>query len=120
MRIIFTVLITLLAFSGPALASSAAVAERQSILLRPAQVFDGVEPTPHPGWQVLITGDTITAVGPLLDVPPDTRTIDLPGQTLIPGMIEGHGHLFLHPYDEAKWDDQVLHESLALRTRARS
>ncbi|MFK4985767.1 hypothetical protein ACI4B7_28485, partial [Klebsiella pneumoniae] len=27
-----------------------------------------------------------------------------------------HGHLFLHPYNETPWDDQVLHESLALRT----
>jgi imidazolonepropionase-like amidohydrolase len=31
-------------------------------------------------------------------------------------MIEGHSHLFLHPYNETLWDDQVLHESLALRT----
>ena len=31
-------------------------------------------------------------------------------------MIEGHSHLFLHPYNETKWDDQVLHEALALRT----
>ena len=63
-----------------------------------------------------MTGDRIVAVGPALVAPPATRTIDLPGDTLIPGMIEGHGHLFLHPYDEAAWDDQVLHEPLALRT----
>jgi imidazolonepropionase-like amidohydrolase len=31
-------------------------------------------------------------------------------------MIEGHSHLFLHPYNETPWDDQVLHEPLALRT----
>jgi len=42
--------------------------------------------------------------------------IDLPGATLMPGMIEGHGHLFLHPYNEVSWDDQVLHEQVALRT----
>ena len=34
----------------------------------------------------------------------------------MPGMIEGHSHLFLHPYNETMWDDQVLHEPLALRT----
>jgi imidazolonepropionase-like amidohydrolase len=34
----------------------------------------------------------------------------------MPGMIEGHSHLFLHPYTETSWDDQVLHEPLALRT----
>ncbi|MET3761566.1 amidohydrolase family protein [Sphingomonas sp. UYEF23] len=85
-------------------------------LLRPAAVFDGIDPVAHPGWQVLVMGERITAVGPALAVPAGTETIDLPGDTLIPGMIEGHGHLFLHPYNETSWDDQVLHEPLALRT----
>ena len=104
-----TALMLLATERAPAAAPSA-------ILLRPAQVFDGIDPVPHPGWEVLVTGDRITAVGPHLATQAGTRTIDLPGQTLMPGMIEGHGHLFLHPYDEAKWDDQVLHEPLALRT----
>jgi len=86
------------------------------VLLRPAQVFDGVDPRPHPGWQVLVAGGRIAAVGPALPVPPGTRTLDLAGTTLMPGMIEGHGHLFLHPYNETGWNDQVLHEALALRT----
>jgi imidazolonepropionase-like amidohydrolase len=86
------------------------------ILLRPAAVFDGVDGKTHVGWQVLVQGDRITAVGPALAVPDGARVIELPGDTLIPGMIEGHGHLFLHPYNEASWDDQVLHEPLALRT----
>jgi imidazolonepropionase-like amidohydrolase len=86
------------------------------ILLRPAQVFDGVDPVAHPGWQVLVDGERIVAVGPGLDIPPGAKVIDMPGATLMPGMIEGHGHLFLHPYNETSWDDQVLHEALALRT----
>jgi imidazolonepropionase-like amidohydrolase len=94
----------------------AAHAEPQRTLLRPAQVFDGTDPAPHPGWEVLVEDERIAAVGPNLSVPPGTQTIDLPGQTLMPGMIEGHGHLFLHPYNETPWDDQVLHEPLALRT----
>jgi imidazolonepropionase-like amidohydrolase len=65
---------------------------------------------------VLVTGERIVAVGPALAVPAGAETIDLPGETLMPGMIEGHGHLFLHPYNETSWDDQVLHEPLALRT----
>ncbi|KUR70848.1 amidohydrolase [Novosphingobium fuchskuhlense] len=100
----------------PAIAPAAARAEPPRILLRPAQVFDGTDPAPHPGWQVLVEGERIAAVGPNLSVPPGTTTMDLPGQTLMPGMIEGHGHLFLHPYNETDWDDQVLHEPLALRT----
>ena len=79
-------------------------------------MFDGTDPAPHPGWQVLVEGEKIAAVGPNLSVPPGTAVLDLPGQTLIPGLIEGHGHLFLHPYNETPWDDQVLHEPLALRT----
>ena len=86
------------------------------IMLRPARVFDGVDGKVHTGWQVLVRGDSIVAVGPDLPIPTDARVIDLAGDTLMPGMIEGHGHLFLHPYNEANWDDQVLHEPLALRT----
>ncbi|WP_375250933.1 amidohydrolase family protein [Sphingomonas sp.] len=85
-------------------------------LLRPAGVFDGVDGKVHASWQVLVRGDRIVAVGPNLAVPAGAQIIDLAGDTLMPGMIEGHGHLFLHPYDEASWDDQVLHEPLALRT----
>src|SRR5574338_917703 len=87
-----------------------------TILLRPARVFDGVNPQPHEGWSVLVEGDRIAAAGPNLAAPAGARTIDLPGATLMPGMIEGHSHLFLHPYNETLWDDQVLHEPLALRT----
>ena len=84
--------------------------------MKPAAVFDGVDGKVHPGWQVLVTGDVIVRVGPDVVAPADARTVDLPGTTLMPGMIEGHGHLFLHPYNETSWDDQVLHEPLALRT----
>ena len=96
--------------------SLAAPAGADTLLLRPARVFDGVNPQPHEGWSVLVDGDRIAAVGPNLTAPAGARTIDLPGATLMPGMIEGHSHLFLHPYNETLWDDQVLHETLALRT----
>jgi imidazolonepropionase-like amidohydrolase len=96
------------------LASAPAAAE--TLLLRPAQVFDGANPRPHPGWSVLLHGDRIAAVGPNVAAPEGAKVIDLPGTTLMPGMIEGHSHLFLHPYNETLWDDQVLHEPLALRT----
>ena len=87
-----------------------------AILLRPARVFDGVNPRPHEGWAVLVRGERIEAAGPDLAAPAGARVIELPGMTLMPGMIEGHSHLFLHPYDETSWDDQVLRESAALRT----
>ena len=93
-----------------------AIASAEPILLRPARVFDGVNPAPHDGWQVMVDGDRISAAGPNLAAPAGAKVIDLPNATLLPGMIEGHSHLFLHPYNETLWDDQVLHEPLALRT----
>lgn len=91
-------------------------AEPAAILIKPAAVFDAVDGKAHPGWQVLVRGDRIAGVGPGLAAPADARVVDLPAATLLPGLIEGHGHLFLHPYNETAWDDQVLHEPLALRT----
>lgn len=96
--------------------AAAAASEPVSLLLKPAGVFDGIDGKVHARWQVLVTGDRIVAVGPDLPAPAGAKLIDLSGTTLMPGMIEGHGHLFLHPYDETSWDDQVLHEPLALRT----
>src|SRR5947208_3317428 len=107
-RLAALLLLTLTAAATPALADT--------YLLRAARVFDGVTPQPHEGWQVLVEGDKIAAVGPNLTAPAGAKVIDLPGETLTPGLIEGHSHLFLHPYNETKWDDQVLHEPLALRT----
>ncbi|HYI43494.1 MAG TPA: amidohydrolase family protein [Sphingomicrobium sp.] len=107
MRRFFLVLVSLLA-AEPAMA--------QSLLLRPARVFDGVSPQAHEGWSVLVTGDRIAAVGPDFPAPSGARVIDLPGTTLMPGMIEGHSHLFLHPYNETSWNDQVQKEPAALRT----
>ncbi len=88
------------------------------ILLRPAAVWDGTADAPRAGWTVLVRGDRIAAVGLAADVgaPKGVTIVDLPGTTLIPGMIEGHSHLFLHPYNETAWNDQVLREPLALRT----
>lgn len=70
----------------------------------------------HQGWSVLVTGDKIAAVGPDPSAPADAKTIELPNETLLPGMIEGHAHMFLHPYNETSWNEQVTNESLALRT----
>ena len=92
-------------------------AQQQAIVLRPARVFDAVTPDTHARWEVVVTGDTIAAVGPAssIAVTRGARVIELDGMTLLPGLIEGHSHLMLHPYDETSWNDQVLYEPLALR-----
>src|SRR5579862_7228367 len=87
------------------------------IVLTPARVFDAANGTTHEGWAVVIQGDRIASVGPEASVakPPNARQVDLPGTTLLPGLIDAHAHLFLHPYAETPYADQVLKEPLALR-----
>ena len=85
------------------------------ILLKPDRVFDGQ--TMHTGWVVLVKNDTIAAAGPMkFKLPAGTKIIELKNATLMPGLIEGHSHLLLHPYNETPWNDQVLKESRAERT----
>ena len=84
------------------------------VLLKPARVYDGIAAQPHEGWVVLVRGRRIEKVGPAADVavPRDARRIELAGMTLLPGLIDAHTHLLLHPYNETSWDDQVLKEPL--------
>lgn len=88
------------------------------ILLVPDGVFDGTSNTVQKGWAVLVRGQRIEKVGALasLDVPANTERVVLRGTTLLPGMSDLHSHVLLHPYDETAWNDQVLKESVALRT----
>jgi len=100
----------------PAAVRAQAATPPQRWLLRPARVFDGVTAQPHEGWGVLVEGNHIASVGPAASLPAaGARVVELPGLTLIPGLIEGHSHLLLHPYNETDWDEQVLKEPLALR-----
>ena len=86
-----------------------------SYVFRPARVFDGV--AVHEKWIVVVRGSKIDAAGPAdkVAVPKGAHVIDLPSATLLPGLIDAHTHLLLHPYNEASWDDQVLKEPLSLR-----
>ena len=96
------------------LLSGSLAAQPASIVLRADRVFDGERM--QSGWAVVVRGDRIEAAGPAATAPAGARTITLPpGTTLMPGLIEGHSHLLLHPYNETSWNDQVLREPLALR-----
>lgn len=87
------------------------------VLLRPDRVFDGTSEATHAGWVVLVQGDSIAAAGPAAAVhaPRDAETITLTGLTVLPGLIDAHSHVFLHPYNETLWNDQVLKEPLGYR-----
>ncbi len=84
------------------------------ILLKADRVFDGENM--HIGWSVLVKNNRIEEVGTIQNYPANTQVINLAKTTLLPGLIEGHSHLFLHPYNETSWNDQVLKESRAERT----
>lgn len=87
-------------------------------LLKPARVFDAEDAKIHDGWVVLVSGEKISAVGPPSEVraPGGAKTIELAGMTLLPGLMDIHSHIFLHPYNETLWDDQVLKEPVPYRT----
>lgn len=86
------------------------------ILLEPDRVFDGEQM--HSDWMVMIKNNKIEMAGAfdIGKLGSGVQVISLKGCTLLPGLIEGHSHLFLHPYNETSWDDQVLKESRAERT----
>ncbi|HET7586690.1 MAG TPA: amidohydrolase family protein [Gammaproteobacteria bacterium] len=108
-------LLALAAFLLPLTAQAAGSA---AVLLKPARVFTATDGATHSGWVVLVQGEMIKAVGPASRVaaPAGTETVELRGMTLLPGLIDAHSHIFLHPYNETLWNDQVLKETVPYRT----
>lgn len=98
---------------SPGLATAA-----PATLLKPAKVWTAENAgPPHEGWVVLVKDGKIAAVGPVAQIDATgAELVDLPGATLIPGLMDLHSHLFLHPYNETSWDDQVLKETPTYRT----
>lgn len=101
--------VVLLSFFSPPTAGAA------SLQLVPQRVFDGR--VMHDNWTVVVEGEHIVFAGPREEAPdlPMDRVLRLDAHTLMPGLIEGHAHILLHPYNETSWNDQVLKESQAER-----
>jgi imidazolonepropionase-like amidohydrolase len=89
----------------------------RTVLLRPSGVFDAATGRIEAGVVVLVRGDRIAAVGTpeQVRVPDGAEVVELRGLTLLPGFIDAHSHVLLHPYNETSWENQVLRESLGLR-----
>lgn len=95
---------------------SAPVWSQSGYVIHPDRVFDGH--LLHSRWVVAVQDNKILYAGPARDLPAAAAafsTLELPGTTLLPGLIEGHGHILLHPYNETSWNDQVLKEPEAYR-----
>jgi imidazolonepropionase-like amidohydrolase len=112
-RTMRTVFLVLIAVSCAAPVATLSSQRETVIVLQPARVFDGERM--QTGWSVLVRNERIEAAGPSVAAPAGAETISLPGMTLLPGLIEGHSHLLLHPYNETSWNDQVAREPLAYR-----
>ena len=118
-----TVLLTLLlgaVAAPPSMAAdtpAAPVPPGTTVLLSAERVWTG-EGAPHTGWGVLVARGRIQSVGPVdkMAVPADAERIALPGKTLMPGLMDLHAHVLLHPYNETSWDDQVMKEQVEYRT----
>ena len=91
-----------------------------SFLLIPERVFDSPSGQTRPQMAVLVSSNRIAAVGPPREIrrraAANTAVIELPGMTLLPGLMDLHSHVFLHPYNETPWNDQVLKEPVAYRS----
>lgn len=111
------VLVALCILIRPSLAS-AMPAPAGDLLLVPDKVWSGQDDVARSGLAVLVHDGVIAAVGAeaSLKIPAGARRIALPGATLTPGLIDLHSHLFLHPYNEVSWNDQVLKEPQDYRT----
>jgi imidazolonepropionase-like amidohydrolase len=91
-----------------------AVMAQPLLVLKPARIFDGE--AMHDGWAVRVKGDRIEAAGPAASIDgTGAKVVELADATLLPGLVEGHSHILLHPYNETTWNDQVAREGLALR-----
>src|SRR5688500_19931665 len=106
-----------LALLLPIQAQRVAPASETVYLLKPARVFDGESSQLHENWAILVRGRKIEAAGPIstIKAPAGAKMIELAGLTMMPGLIEAHSHVLLHPYSETVWNDQVAKESLSLR-----
>ena len=105
-------------FDADAQSTTTSNAAKAPLLLLPARVFDAETAQNHQGWAVLVASNRITAVGPpsQIQAPNNTVRMELRDQTLLPGLTDIHSHIFLHPYDETLWEDQVLKEPVAYRS----
>jgi imidazolonepropionase-like amidohydrolase len=88
-------------------------APKHVVVLHAARMLDVAAGTIVTPGEVLVEGERIVAAGAHVDRPAGAEVIDLGDATLMPGLIDAHVHLFLHPGAE---DLQTVQESVPERT----
>jgi len=106
-------LLTICSLLAAGAAAAADLPASHPIVLHAARLFDVASGRVIAPGEILIDGDRISAVGVTVQRPPGSEVIDLGQTTLMPGLIDAHVHLFLHPGAE---DLQTVKESVPERT----
>jgi len=84
-----------------------------TIVIHAARLLDVASGQVSAPGEILVEGERIVAVGHVVSHPGDATIIDLGDTTLLPGLIDAHVHLFLHPGSESQ---QTVEESVPERT----
>jgi imidazolonepropionase-like amidohydrolase len=111
--LVFTAAVLLTAQDSHSAASQAASVDDRTIVLHAARMLDVAAGEIVVPGEVLIRGERIVAAGSRVDHPAGAQVVDLGEATLMPGLIDAHVHLFLHPGAE---DLQTVQESVPQRT----
>jgi imidazolonepropionase-like amidohydrolase len=114
----FAVILAATLLPGVGLAAPEPTVPYGAHVLRPDRVFTAEGTAAHAGWMIVVEGERIAAVGPTatIQAPAGAETIDLPGATLLPGLMDLHSHLFSStPTTRPLWNDQVLKEPIEYR-----
>ncbi|MEO8724868.1 MAG: amidohydrolase family protein [Acidobacteriaceae bacterium] len=106
---LFTLLFALL----PLFSFAQTPAPSHSTVLHAARLLDITSGKIIAPGEVLVEGERIVEAGPSVSHPAGVEMIDLGDTTLMPGLIDAHVHLFLHPGAE---DLQTVEESVPERT----
>ncbi len=100
------------------LVSFSTIGQAKEYLLLPSYVLDVEKTKRTAGLAVAVKDGVIIQIGAKEKLLPKFKTaekVDLNGLTLMPGLIDAHSHVLLHPYNETGWNDQVLKETWAER-----
>ncbi|WP_425392144.1 amidohydrolase family protein [Ekhidna sp.] len=89
------------------------ISSAQRIKITAERLFDGK--AMKSDWGVIVEQNVIVEIGPADKLGAADQAFNYPDGTIMPGMIEGHSHVLLYPYNQMDWNDQVLKESRSLR-----